>query len=127
LPLESFERALEEEMSMSAEFDLPLTLLVVRAEGELNPETTRRLLRVLRIADLVTLPSPSELAVALQNTGPNGARAVERRVLEILPDADFGLATREPDDEVSSLLERARSLSYPRAGPASRAPGRSDR
>jgi hypothetical protein len=105
---EPFERSLEKEMSVCAEFDLPLTLLVARAEGGLDPETTRRLLDVLRLADLVTLPTPSELVVALPNTDPDGARAVERRVREILPDADVGLATREPDDEVSDLLERAR-------------------
>ncbi len=98
-------------MSLSAEFGLPLTLLIVRAEGGLDSETTRRLLDVLRTAELVALPTPSELAIVLQNTDPNGARAVERRVREVLPDADVGLATREPDDEVSGLLERARSAS----------------
>jgi hypothetical protein len=106
----SFERALEEEMSLSAEFDLPLTLLVVRARAGLDPETTRRLLGVLRTAELVTLLAPSELAVILPNTGPDGARALERRVREVLPDADIGLATREPDDEVHDLLERARDV-----------------
>jgi hypothetical protein len=108
LPLESFERALAEEMSLSAELDLPLTLLVVRAEDGWTPETIRRLLEALRTADLVTLPTPSELAVALQNTDLNGARAVERRVRKILPEAVVGLATCEPDDEVPVLLERAR-------------------
>ena len=111
LPLRSFERALEEEMSLSAEFGLPLTLLVVRVEGGFDPEKTRRLLDVLRTAELVALPTPSELVVVLQNTDPNGARAVERRVRKILPDADVGLATHEPDDEVSGLLERARGAS----------------
>ncbi len=110
MPLESFERALEEEMALSAEFDLPLTLLVVRATTGLDPETTRRLLGVFRTAEFVTRPASSELAVILPNTGPDGARAVERRVREVLPDADVGLATREPDDEVSSLLERARDV-----------------
>ncbi len=108
MPLESFERALEEEMSLSAEFDLPLTLLVVRVATGLDPETTRRLLGVFRTAEFVTRPTSSELAVILPNTGPDGARAVERRVREVLPDADVGLATREPDDEVYNLLERAR-------------------
>ena len=108
-PLEYFEKALEEEMSMSAEFDLPLTLLLVRAENGLDLRTTRRLLGTLRTADLVTLPTPSELAVALPNTDPDGARAVGRRVREILPDADVGLAISEPDDEVPGLLERARA------------------
>ena len=97
-------------MALSAEFDLPLTLLVVRVEGGFDSEKTRRLLDVLRTAELVALPAPSELAVVLQNTDPDGARAVERRVRKILPDADVGLATREPDDEVSGLLERARGV-----------------
>jgi hypothetical protein len=65
----------------------------------------------LRTAELVTLPTPSELAVALQNTDLNDARAVERRVRKILPDAAVGLATHEPDDEVSGLLEGARGAS----------------
>jgi hypothetical protein len=109
LPPEFFERALEEEMSLSAEFDLPLTLLVVRTKHELDPETTRRLLDVLRTAEFATLPNPSELAVILPNTDPDGARAVGRRVREILPDADVGLAISEPDDEVPGLLKRARA------------------
>jgi hypothetical protein len=108
LPLESFELALEEEMLVSAEFGLPLTLLVIRMEGGWCPETTRRLLGILRTAEPATLPTPSELAIALPNTDLNGARAVERRVREILPDAEVSLATREPDDEVSGLLQRAR-------------------
>jgi len=108
LPLETFERALEEEMLVSAEFGLPLTLMVIRTEGGWDPETTRRLLGILRTAEPATLPTPSELAIVLPNTDLNSARAVERRVREILPDADVNLATREPDDEVSGLLERAR-------------------
>ena len=109
IPLEAFERALQEEMSLSAEFDLPLTLLTVRAETGLDPETTRRLLGVFRSAEFVTRPASSELAVILPNTDPDGARAVERRVREVLPDAAVGLATPRPDDEASDLLERARS------------------
>jgi hypothetical protein len=113
LPPESFERALEEEMALSAEFDLLLTLLVVRARGGLDPETTRRLLGVLRSAELTTLTRPSELAVMLPNTDPDGARAVERRVREVLPDAEVGLATREPGDELHDLLQRAREAGSP--------------
>ena len=113
MPLESFERALEEEMSLSAEFDLPLTLLVVRAKEDLDPGTTRRLLKVFRTSEFVTLPSPSELAVILPNTGPDGARAVERRVRDVLPEADVGLATREPDEKASDLLKRARNARGP--------------
>ena len=100
-------------MSISAEFDLPLTLLVVRAEGGFDPGTTRRLLGVLRAADLVTLQTRSEFAIALPNTDPGGGRAVERRVREVLPDAAIGLAAREPGDEISGLLERARGASRP--------------
>jgi hypothetical protein len=108
LPPDSFERALEEEMSLSAEYDLPLTLLVVRAQGDLDPGTIRRLLGVLRTAELATLLNPSELAVMLPNTDLDGARAVVLRVRGVLPDADVGLANREPGDEVYDLLERAR-------------------
>ena len=60
MPLEAFERALEEELSLSAEFDLPLTLLSVRARAGLDPETTRRLLGVFRTAEFVTQPTDTE-------------------------------------------------------------------
>jgi hypothetical protein len=113
LSLKFFERALEEEMALSAEFDLPLSVLVVRVEGGLDPETTSRLLGALRTAELTTLPTPSEFAVALQNTDLDGARALERRLQEILPEAEISLATREPGDEVSGLLERARGARSP--------------
>ncbi len=110
---EAFERALEEEMTLSAEFDLPLTLLVVRTGDGLDSETTLRLFDVFRTAEFVTRPNPSELAVILPNTDPDGARAVERRVRKVLPDAVVGLATREPGDEASYLLERARGTGNP--------------
>jgi hypothetical protein len=109
LPLESFELALEEDMSLSDTFDLPLTLLVIRARNELDPRTTRRLLDVLRTAEPATLPTSSELAVVLPNTSPDSARAVERRALNVLPDARVGLAVYQPGDAASDLLGRARS------------------
>jgi PleD family two-component response regulator len=113
-------------MSVLAEFDLPLILLVVRAEGGLDPRddppVARRLARrgSRNVAE-PTLPSRYEFAVALPNTAPDvapdvaraGDRAVERRVREVLPDAAIGVATGEPDDEVSSLLERARGSRRP--------------
>ncbi len=108
LSLASFERALEEEISVSAEFDLPLTLMVVRVGGVLDAETTLRLLDTLRAADLVSISSASELAVVLPNTAPDGAGALERRVRRVLPDAKIGLAVYEPNDEFSDLLGRAR-------------------
>ena len=110
---EAFMRALEEEMALSAEFDLPLTLLVVRAKEDLDPVTARRLLGVFRATEFVTRPSLSELAVILSNTGPDGARAVERRVRDVLPGSEVGLATREPDEKVSDLLRRARGARKP--------------
>ena len=109
LSQESFELALEEDMSLSDTFDLPLTLLVIRARDELDPRTTRRLLGVLRTAEPATLPTPSEIAVVLPNTGPDSARAVERRALDVLPDARVGLAVYQPGDAASDLLGRARS------------------
>jgi hypothetical protein len=109
LSLEFFELALEEDMSLSDEFDLPLTLMIVRAKEDLDRETTRRLLDVLRTAEPTTLPTPSELAVVLPNTSPEGARAVESRALKVLPGARVGLAVYQPGDAVPDLLGRARS------------------
>lgn len=100
-------------MSLSDEFGLPLTLLIVRAKEGLDHQTTRRLLDVLRTAEPATLPTPSELAVVLPNTGPDSARAVESRALEVLPDARVGLAVYQPGDAVLDLLGRARSAAQP--------------
>ena len=107
LSSESFEWALEEEMLVSAEFDLPLTLLVARAEDGWDPEATRRVLDSLRAADLVAQLHPRELAIVLPNTAPGSARAVETRVRKALPSARVGLAAYEPGDAVPDLLERA--------------------
>jgi hypothetical protein len=113
LPLESFELALEEDISLSNAFDLPLTVLVIRVTDRLGAQTTRRLLDVLRTAEPATLPTPSELAVVLPNTGPDSARAVELRALKVLPDARIGLAIYQPGDAASDLLGRARSAAEP--------------
>ena len=40
-------------------------------------------------------------------------RAVERRVRDVLPGVEVGLAAREPDVKVSELLKRARSARSP--------------
>ena len=113
LPPEYFELALKEDMSLSDAFDLPLTLLVVRVKGEFDRETTRRVLDVLRTAEPVTLPTPSELAVVLPNTTPQRARAVESRTLDVLPDARVGVALYERGDAFIDLLERARRAAEP--------------
>jgi hypothetical protein len=42
---------------LSAEFELPLSPLVIRTKGELDPETTRLLLEALRTAELITSPT----------------------------------------------------------------------
>ncbi|HET7270476.1 MAG TPA: hypothetical protein VFI90_05255 [Rubrobacter sp.] len=113
MSLESFELALKEDMSLSDEFGLPLTLMVLRANEGLDPQTIRRLLDVLRAAEPATLPTPSELAVALPNTGPDSARAVESRALKVLPDARVGLAVYQQGDAFPDLLGRARSAVEP--------------
>jgi hypothetical protein len=113
LPPESFELALKEDMSLSDAFDLPLTLLIVCVKGEFDRETTRRVLDVLRTAEPVTLPTPSELVVVLPNTTPQRARAVESRTLDVLPDARVGVALYERGDAFIDLLERARRAAEP--------------
>jgi hypothetical protein len=57
---------LREEISVSVEFDLPLTIvLALTMSGGWKQRAGRRALDVLRIADLVTRPSPKELLGAL--------------------------------------------------------------
>ena len=113
MPPEYFELALKEDMSLSDAFDLPLTLLVVRVKGEFDRETTRRVLDVLRTAEPVTLPTPSELAVVLPNTTPQRARAVAGRTCDVLPDTRIGVALYEREDAFIDLLERARRAAEP--------------
>ena len=96
-------------MSLSEEFGLPLSLMVVRAKGGLDPGTTRRLLGVLRTAEPTALLTLSELAVMLPNTGPGSARAVESRARKVFLDAGVGIVSREPGDTVLDLIGRARS------------------
>lgn len=107
-PLEDFERALEEEISVSAQFGLPLCVLVAVLEGGWDPESENRAVGTLRVADLVTCTEDSDLIVVLPNTGLESARAVERRLREILPKVGIGISEFTPDDKVSDLISRAR-------------------
>lgn len=106
---EDFERVLGEEISVSMEFDLPLSVLVALAEKGWTPEATRRALDVLRTADLVTQPEPAQIAIALPNTGAKDARALERRLREAVPEAKVGITAHRMGDTVTDLLERARA------------------
>ncbi len=85
---------MQEEISVSIEFDLPLTIgLALNIRGGWDQRAVRCALDVLRVADLVTRPSPEELHVALSNTTAADARAVEERLREVVPEAAFGVAT----------------------------------
>lgn len=107
-PAEDFERLLAEEVSVSAEFGLPLALMVLVADGEWDSEPVERAVRTLRAADLISRTEPSVLAVALPNTGPEATRAVERRLLKTVPEARIGIAALRPGDAAQDLLDRAR-------------------
>ncbi|MGH3086680.1 MAG: hypothetical protein ACRDSJ_05105, partial [Rubrobacteraceae bacterium] len=108
IPLAEFERFLEEEASLAEEFDLSLALIVVSREAGWNEDSTRRALGILRLADLAALLSPNHLVAFLPNTGFEGARAVERRMTDTLPDAAFGMTLRRPGEGGSEFLRRAR-------------------
>ncbi len=67
--VEEFEKELREEISVSVEFDLRLAIVLARnIRGGWEYRAVRRVLDVLRVADLVTQPDPEELPVSLPNT-----------------------------------------------------------
>lgn len=107
-PFEDFERALAEEMLVSAEFGLPLAVLVLLADLEWEPETVRRAMNALRVADLIAQPGPAEISIALPNTEPEDALVVERRLREAVPGTRIGATAYKPGDRVPDLLSRAR-------------------
>lgn len=104
---EDFRNALSEEMVVSADFSLPLTLLAVVLDRGWDEESIGRAVGTLRAADLVSRPAPAGLYVALPNTDPENARAAERRIREGIPEARIGLAVFERDDTVEGLVDRA--------------------
>lgn len=106
---EEFEKALREDVSVAAEFDLPLTVLALVIEDGWRGDCVRRALDALRIADLVAQPSNEELLVALPNTRIVDALVVERRLRDALPEASFGVAAYARDETAGDLLERART------------------
>ncbi len=67
---EEFEKALREDGSVSAEFDLPLTVLALMIEDGWSEDSICRALGALRTADLVTQPSKKELLVTLPTPRP---------------------------------------------------------
>jgi hypothetical protein len=106
-------------MALPAYFDLPLSVLLVRVEGGPDRERTPRLVGALRTAVLTTLPTPSELAVALQNTDLGGPSALERRLQKVLPNAEISLANRAMRSPACSNAPAAREAARrPRPGRA---------
>ena len=60
---ELFEEVLRDELSVSAEFELPLSAL--RAKEGFELEAVRRALEALRVADLICQPESAEMLVVL--------------------------------------------------------------
>jgi hypothetical protein len=111
--VEAFEKALREEVSISTEFDLPLTVLALVIEDGWREENTRQALDALRSADLVAQPNPGELLIALPNTKTTDTRVVEERLRQVVPKATIGVAPRRQDEKtVEGLLKRARDLAW---------------
>ncbi|MDP9426928.1 MAG: hypothetical protein M3P37_13095 [Actinomycetota bacterium] len=105
---EIFEEALREEISVSYEFVLPISVLALRVGGGWSAEATRRALDVLRTVDLVCQTEGDEILVALPNTEKNGALVVEERLRVAIPEAAVGGAPFAQGDTVESLIKRAR-------------------
>ncbi len=104
--LGAFEKSLREEVSVSAEFDLPLAALALVVEGGWQEEDIRRALDALRAVDLVAQPAAAELLVALPNTRIADAQVVEERLREAVPEAAVGVASYRRGDTAEDLLER---------------------
>ena len=105
---EVFEAALREEISVSSEFVLPISVLVLRVTGGWTDEAIRRALDALRTADLICRPDPGEILVALPNTETDDAGVVEERLRKAVPEAAVGVAPFTRGDTVESLIKRAR-------------------
>ena len=105
---EVFEGALREEISVSSEFMLPISVLALRVEGSWSTEATRRALDALRTADLVCQPEPDEILIALPNTETEDAHVVEERLRAAVPEATVGVASFAQGDAVEGLIKRAR-------------------
>ena len=106
---EVFEGALREEISVSSEFVLPISVLALRVEGSWSTEATRRALDALRTADLIAQTADDELAIALPNTVSENAQVVERRLRDSIPEASVGITAHRNGDTVPDLLARARA------------------
>ncbi|CAN5152067.1 hypothetical protein BH24ACT19_BH24ACT19_21520 [soil metagenome] len=104
--LEAFEKTLREEVSVSADFDLPLAALALVIEGGWQEEDIRQALDALRAVDLVAQPAAAELLVALPNTRIADAQVVEERLREAVPEAAVGVASYRRGDTAEDLLER---------------------
>ena len=107
--VEAFEKALREEVSVSTDFDLPLTVLALVIKDGWREEDVRRALAALRTADLVTQPGPEELLVALPNTEADDARVVEERLREAIPKAIVGFASYGRGEAAEDLIGRAQA------------------
>jgi hypothetical protein len=107
--VEAFEKALREEISVSAEFDLPLSVLALIIKGGWEEGAVRQALDVLRTADLVAQPDSEELLVALPNTKAETALVVEERLRKAVPEATFGVAAYRRGDAAEDLLKRPRA------------------
>ncbi|MCA1728273.1 MAG: hypothetical protein LC751_02320 [Actinobacteria bacterium] len=105
---EAFEKALQEEISVSSEFDLPLTVLALNVKGGWEERDVRSTLDVLRTVDLIAQPEASEILVALPNTITAAARVVEERLRRTVQRAAFGVASYEQGDTAEELLNRVR-------------------
>ena len=108
--LETFENIPRGEVSISAEFDLPLAALALVVEAGWQEEDIRRVLDGLRAAELVALPAAEPLVV-LPNSRIADARVVEERLRKAVPKTTVGVAPCRRGDAAEDLLERAKKPS----------------
>lgn len=109
LSLEEFEAAVEEEISVSRDYDLPLALVMLFLRRGWGDEDLNTALSTLRLADMACRTGPTELAVALPNTGEENAAVVAERLRCVLPEVEVKTADLQAGESAAELVERART------------------
>lgn len=113
---EEFVKALREEIEVSSQYDLPLTVLACRIEGGWSEESIKHALDTLRSADLIALPEHGNLFIALPNTSAEAALAVKKRLARTVPRIRTGVAGYRSSEKVEDLLSRGREAVRAEAG-----------
>lgn len=110
LSLAEFERAVDEEISVSRSYELPMCLIMILLSSGWTDDDLHAVLPVLRAGDLACRTGPIELALVLPNSGEEAAAPISDRVRELLPQSEVRCLLLQDEESAADLVERARAL-----------------